>query len=105
MTDKQVTEKQVTDKQTAGRTALIAIMAASGAEAADSLPHQVYYPQAEQQVFSGPPELFSGQVDVRMLFPANDHTSFSGALVTFAPGARTAWHEHPAGQHMVVTQG
>jgi len=25
--------------------------------------------------------------------------------VTFQPGARTAWHLHPAGQHMIVTKG
>ena len=30
---------------------------------------------------------------------------FTGAYVTFQPGARTAWHLHPAGQHMIVTSG
>jgi len=29
----------------------------------------------------------------------------SGARVTFDPGARTAWHTHPAGQTLVVTAG
>jgi quercetin dioxygenase-like cupin family protein len=27
------------------------------------------------------------------------------ALVTFEPGARSAWHFHPLGQTLVVTQG
>ena len=27
------------------------------------------------------------------------------ALVTFEPGARTAWHTHPLGQTLVVTSG
>lgn len=27
------------------------------------------------------------------------------ASVTFAPGARTAWHSHPAGQTLIVTSG
>ena len=29
----------------------------------------------------------------------------SGGFVTFAPGARTAWHSHPAGQILIVTAG
>lgn len=30
---------------------------------------------------------------------------YSGGLVTFEPGARSAWHVHPAGQHLIVTEG
>ena len=29
----------------------------------------------------------------------------AGAAVTFEPGARTAWHTHPAGQTLIVTAG
>jgi len=29
----------------------------------------------------------------------------SGAIVTFEPGARTAWHSHPLGQTLIVTAG
>jgi quercetin dioxygenase-like cupin family protein len=29
----------------------------------------------------------------------------AGNLVTFEPGARTAWHTHPLGQTLIVTQG
>ena len=25
--------------------------------------------------------------------------------MTFEPGARSAWHTHPAGQHLIVTSG
>ena len=28
-----------------------------------------------------------------------------GARVTFEPGARTAWHTHPLGQTLIVTEG
>jgi len=28
-----------------------------------------------------------------------------GASVTFEPGARTAWHTHPLGQTLIVTEG
>ncbi len=66
---------------------------------------QVLYPKGSQQSFKGPDKYFTGDVQVDMVFPANDTAHYSGAYVTFQPGARTAWHHHPAGQHMVVTQG
>ena len=31
--------------------------------------------------------------------------ALAGALVTFEPGARTAWHTHPLGQTLIVTTG
>ena len=39
------------------------------------------------------------------LFAATDHTRATGGHVTFEPGARTAWHTHPAGQTLIVTSG
>lgn len=73
---------------------------------ADSAPvAQTLYPSGSQQSFQGPEEYFTGEVQVDMLFPANDTASYSGAYVTFQPGARTAWHLHPAGQHIIVTSG
>jgi quercetin dioxygenase-like cupin family protein len=39
------------------------------------------------------------------LFKANDLSRTSGSLVTFEPGARTAWHTHPLGQTLIVTAG
>jgi quercetin dioxygenase-like cupin family protein len=55
--------------------------------------------------FNGPVEFFTGNVRVDRLFPANDAAPFSGAYVTFEPGARSAWHTHPTGQHLIVTAG
>ncbi len=66
---------------------------------------QILYPAGSQKSFKGPEEYFTGDVQVDMLFPDNDSIAFSGAYVTFQPGARTAWHMHPAGQHMIVTSG
>ncbi|MYM61895.1 cupin domain-containing protein [Pseudomaricurvus sp. HS19] len=66
---------------------------------------QVYYKSGSQASFTGPDEYFTGDVKVDMLFPGNDTAHYGGAYVTFQPGARTAWHSHPAGQHMVVTSG
>ncbi|MBI5580161.1 MAG: cupin domain-containing protein [Deltaproteobacteria bacterium] len=53
----------------------------------------------------GPAEYFTGNVRVDPLFPANDSAPFSSAYVTFEPGARSAWHIHPKGQHLLVTAG
>jgi len=66
---------------------------------------QTLYPAGSQQSFKGPEAYFTGDVQVDMLFPGNDTAHYSGAYVTFQPGARTAWHLHPAGQHMIVTNG
>lgn len=66
---------------------------------------QAHYAADMQNSFAGPAEYFTGDVRVDVIFPENDIAHYSGAFVTFSPGARTAWHEHPAGQHMVVTEG
>lgn len=66
---------------------------------------QMHYAQGTQQSFMGPEQYFTGDVEVEMLFPANQSAQYSGAYVTFQPSARTAWHMHPAGQHMIVISG
>ncbi len=48
---------------------------------------------------------FTGSVVIDPLFDASAHTHATGGLVTFEPGARTAWHTHPAGQTLIVTSG
>ena len=53
----------------------------------------------------GPPENFTGSVRVDPLFHSNNPARTSGALVTFQPGARSAWHSHPLGQILIVTSG
>lgn len=47
----------------------------------------------------------SPEMYVDPLFPAKDSAPFSAAYVTFEPGARTAWHTHPAGQYLIVIAG
>ena len=46
---------------------------------------------------------FTGPVHIDPLFQPNEHRRAAAALVTFAPGARTAWHTHPLGQTLIVT--
>jgi len=53
----------------------------------------------------GPADYFTGQVRVDPVWAADDAIDASGALVTFEPGARSAWHTHPAGQRLVVVSG
>jgi quercetin dioxygenase-like cupin family protein len=53
----------------------------------------------------GPAEYFTGTVRVDPLFNPPDPSRVLGAMVTFEPGARTAWHAHPFGQILIVTTG
>lgn len=53
----------------------------------------------------GSAENFTGHVVIDSLFAANPHRRAAAASVRFAPGARTAWHSHPAGQTLLVTAG
>ncbi|MBD1380972.1 (R)-mandelonitrile lyase [Metabacillus arenae] len=55
--------------------------------------------------FKGQDEYFTGNVRVNPLFSENDSAPYSGAYVTFEPGARSAWHTHPTGQRLIVTEG
>jgi quercetin dioxygenase-like cupin family protein len=58
-----------------------------------------------QPSVKAPAEYFTGDVLIDPLFPATDSAPFSGAYVTFEPGARSAWHIHPLGQILIVTAG
>src|SRR4051795_12531015 len=53
----------------------------------------------------GPGDWFTGTVRIDPLFSPPDPARVAGALVTFEPGARTAWHTHPLGQTLIVTAG
>jgi len=48
---------------------------------------------------------FTGQAIISPLYPSTAMTQVSTGLVNFAPGARTVWHTHPAGQLLIVTAG
>lgn len=58
-----------------------------------------------QASIKGSSAYFTGNVRVDPLFPVTEASPFSGAYVTFEPGARSFWHVHPSGQHLVVTSG
>ncbi|TAA57169.1 cupin domain-containing protein [Shinella sp. JR1-6] len=53
----------------------------------------------------GPADYFTGKVRLDTPFKAEAPGRAGGAIVTFEPGARTAWHTHPLGQTVIVTSG
>jgi len=53
----------------------------------------------------GPADYFTGSVRIDTPFQAPDPARVGGGIVTFEPGARTAWHTHPLGQTLIVTFG
>jgi len=54
---------------------------------------------------TGPADYFTGSVRLDPLFTAPEPARAVGTLVTFEPGARTAWHTHPLGQTLIVMSG
>jgi len=53
----------------------------------------------------GPSDYFTGTVRIDPLNQPVEPARTGCALVTFEPGARTAWHTHPFGQTLIVTAG
>ena len=53
----------------------------------------------------GSVDWFTGSVRLDPLFQPEAPARTAGVLVTFEPGARTAWHTHPLGQTLVITSG
>jgi quercetin dioxygenase-like cupin family protein len=60
-------------------------------------------PPGSQKVITGAPERFTGSVRVQSLFDTTPPGRSSAGQVTFQPGARSAWHTHPLGQVLIVT--
>lgn len=47
----------------------------------------------------------SGDVWLNYLSRADEYYDFNIVVAKFAPGARLNWHSHPAGQHLIITEG
>jgi quercetin dioxygenase-like cupin family protein len=56
-------------------------------------------------VSNGPAENFTGTVRRDPLFQAPNPARVICGSNTFEPGSRTAWHTHPLGQILIVTDG
>ncbi len=84
----------------------LSLLVSTGALATEaSKQSQIISQSGSRASIKGPADYFTGDARIDPLFPANDTAHFSGAYVTFEPGARSAWHTHPAGQHILVTSG
>ena len=53
----------------------------------------------------GPGDWFTGAVYIDAVAAAPEPSRVQAASVHFTPGARTAWHTHPLGQTIYVTEG
>ena len=54
---------------------------------------------------AGPSEWFTGNVYLDQVAAPSGSSRLSASSVHFTPGARTAWHTHPNGQTIYVTEG
>jgi 4-carboxymuconolactone decarboxylase len=57
------------------------------------------------QPTKGSADYFTGHVTVESRFSSEIPNSYSGGIVNFEAGARTAWHTHPLGQTLIVISG
>ena len=53
----------------------------------------------------GPGDWFTGTVYIDVVATPSELSRLSASSVHFTPGARTAWHTHPNGQTIWVTEG
>ena len=59
----------------------------------------------QRQTARGPSDWFTGSVYIDTIAAPSDESAVGAAAVHFTPGARTAWHTHPHGQTIWVTEG
>ena len=92
-------------------TAALAALAAAGppietqSQTQEGRPMTEILREADQEVVQGPEAYFTGKATIRANFSREDPSRVTGAIVSFEPGARTAWHSHPLGQTLIVTAG
>ena len=53
----------------------------------------------------GPSDWFTGYVFIDAVAAPSDESAVGAASVHFTPGARTAWHTHPYGQTIWISEG
>ena len=91
------------------RTVLVAATALVGvqspAHSQEGAPVMEITRKVDQTTIDGPAEWFTGRVTISGQFQREAPSRVGGAVVRFEPGARTAWHVHPLGQTLIVTEG
>jgi quercetin dioxygenase-like cupin family protein len=66
---------------------------------------QIHHSSTEAATGKGPAEWFTGDVYIDTIATPLAPSRVLASLVHFTPGARTAWHRHPLGQNLFVTEG
>ena len=99
-------------KKALGALALVSVslLASIDAPAQGSSPHSgaarmEISRRADLETVEGPAEYFTGKATITGQFQREEPSRLSGAIVRFEAGARTAWHTHPLGQTLIVTEG
>jgi len=89
------------------RRIVATVVAASAiALAAVALAQQIVItPSTARAKTRGPAQAYTGAANADTLISPTDSSRMMAVNVTFEPGARTAWHNHPAGQYLIVTAG
>jgi quercetin dioxygenase-like cupin family protein len=86
-------------KLTVGVSVAVLCSAASGEEQIEITPLEA------RTTIHGPERAYTGAAIAETLFGASASRPLTAVEVTFEPGAHTGWHNHPAGQYLVVTSG
>ncbi|MDO6416292.1 cupin domain-containing protein [Sphingomonas sp. BIUV-7] len=89
----------------------LALTFLDAASSAAQTPHQTGHVamdiirKADLKTTEGPGEYFTGKVTVTGQFQREAPSRVGAAIVHFEAGARSAWHTHPLGQTLIVTEG
>ena len=67
--------------------------------------HDVQITRNSTETTPGPSDWFTGTVYIDTVATPSEPYRLQAASVHFTPGARTAWHTHPFGQTIYVTEG
>ena len=87
---------------------LVAAVAFTGLDsrgADTSAPQLTVMRAGERPTIPGPAVNFTGKAVIDRQVRPDASARIMGSLVSFDPGARTAWHTHPLGQTLIVTSG
>ena len=84
---------------------VVAITLAVLAAAPGQTQHIEVFRNGTHLTIPGPEKAYTGKAIAEVLFSPTAQSALEGVQVTFAPGARTAWHNHPKGQYLIITSG
>lgn len=80
------------------------LVAAGAAQAAEPAGHTILRSGDNPSVVA-PAKIFTGRVRQDFVAKPDQYSNNGITYVTFEPGARTFWHDHPVGQRLLVVSG